>query len=306
MTDKDRIRICSQCKKRYLSLQKGIVCSLTGEHATFESECPDYDEDIVAAQDSESEKDAGTPSCSEENDPQEELRKLEEEKKESVGYWLFLLVLGIVALSLFLAPNLTGISNQAQQHLSRFLRIIFIIVGLFSCILALRGLKGIRLTKAYPYLPSFRVFLWLFVGLPMAFMFFRAILALFLGRSSAPLLLEIMPITLAYAALYSVYKNKTSSFSILKYSLLGNMVESVGMTVLLLVLQPFEFATSIGAFGVLAVFILWPAIGLLYLFKAKGAAVAMPIESRTPSKAGKYLFYIHIVVCAITFVSMYL
>ena len=40
-----RVKICEKCLKRDYSAKKGIVCSLTGEHAAFEVTCPDYAED---------------------------------------------------------------------------------------------------------------------------------------------------------------------------------------------------------------------------------------------------------------------
>lgn len=43
-----RLAICQQCKKRGFNPNRGIVCSLTNEHATFERSCPDYEEDPKA------------------------------------------------------------------------------------------------------------------------------------------------------------------------------------------------------------------------------------------------------------------
>lgn len=44
-----QLQYCRQCKYRHTDLKKGLLCSLTGEKATFEGECPDYlkDETII-------------------------------------------------------------------------------------------------------------------------------------------------------------------------------------------------------------------------------------------------------------------
>ncbi len=43
-----RLKFCQQCTSKQFSPQKGIVCAHTGEHATFDMNCPDYIEDPVA------------------------------------------------------------------------------------------------------------------------------------------------------------------------------------------------------------------------------------------------------------------
>ena len=45
-----RLEFCQKCTKREFSPQKGIVCSLTKEHATFDGKCVDYHEDEKEAQ----------------------------------------------------------------------------------------------------------------------------------------------------------------------------------------------------------------------------------------------------------------
>lgn len=48
MTREERLKFCEQCTKRKFDMKMGLVCSLTGEQATFEGTCPDYDEDAEA------------------------------------------------------------------------------------------------------------------------------------------------------------------------------------------------------------------------------------------------------------------
>lgn len=45
MTREERLEFCLVCTKRKPNIKKGLLCSLTGEHATFEGNCNDYDED---------------------------------------------------------------------------------------------------------------------------------------------------------------------------------------------------------------------------------------------------------------------
>ena len=39
---------CNRCTNKQFNSKKGIVCRLTGEHADFDIECPDYVEDKAA------------------------------------------------------------------------------------------------------------------------------------------------------------------------------------------------------------------------------------------------------------------
>ena len=42
LTREERLRVCAICKNRKIDLKKGLVCSLTDEHASFEGECNNY------------------------------------------------------------------------------------------------------------------------------------------------------------------------------------------------------------------------------------------------------------------------
>lgn len=42
MTREEQVNICRCCEHHKLDMAKGIVCKKTGEHATFDEECPDF------------------------------------------------------------------------------------------------------------------------------------------------------------------------------------------------------------------------------------------------------------------------
>ncbi|GAB3341138.1 hypothetical protein GCM10027429_29130 [Marivirga atlantica] len=45
MTREERLQFCKKCTNRKMDMQQGLICSLTGEKATFEGECPDFNLD---------------------------------------------------------------------------------------------------------------------------------------------------------------------------------------------------------------------------------------------------------------------
>ena len=53
LTAEEKIRICAKCQNRKMTMQKGIVCGLTGEKPQFEENCEffnvdeKYEEDIL-------------------------------------------------------------------------------------------------------------------------------------------------------------------------------------------------------------------------------------------------------------------
>lgn len=50
MNREDQVKFCKICQNRSFSMDKGVICSLTNEPATFVDECPDFKLDDVAAQ----------------------------------------------------------------------------------------------------------------------------------------------------------------------------------------------------------------------------------------------------------------
>ena len=58
MTREEKIKYCSVCKNRKLDIDRGIICSLTGDIALFENECENLvvDQEEVARQESEKDK----------------------------------------------------------------------------------------------------------------------------------------------------------------------------------------------------------------------------------------------------------
>lgn len=45
MTREDQLTFCKKCTNRKMDMQQGLICSLTGEKANFENECPDFNLD---------------------------------------------------------------------------------------------------------------------------------------------------------------------------------------------------------------------------------------------------------------------
>lgn len=48
LTRDQYLAVCNTCLKRQFDKQKGIVCQLTGEHASFDQTCPDLEVDQLA------------------------------------------------------------------------------------------------------------------------------------------------------------------------------------------------------------------------------------------------------------------
>ena len=46
VTREERLHYCRICNNRTLNLQRGLLCSLTNEPATFEHTFPDFSEDL--------------------------------------------------------------------------------------------------------------------------------------------------------------------------------------------------------------------------------------------------------------------
>ena len=51
MTREEQLIFCKKCTNRKMDMQQGLICSLTGEKANFEIECPDFnlDESVKVA-----------------------------------------------------------------------------------------------------------------------------------------------------------------------------------------------------------------------------------------------------------------
>ncbi len=47
MNREDRLKYCKICTKRLFISEKGIVCSLTNEHASFNKYCKEFKEDLI-------------------------------------------------------------------------------------------------------------------------------------------------------------------------------------------------------------------------------------------------------------------
>jgi len=42
MTREEHLHFCKVCEKKSFHMNKGIICSLTGDIASFEQTCPDF------------------------------------------------------------------------------------------------------------------------------------------------------------------------------------------------------------------------------------------------------------------------
>jgi len=82
MTKENQLQFCKQCKNQKFTMEKGIVCSLTNNKASFEKTCKDYIEDPIAKRKVEEIR---------------ELAEFKEIEEESLGLSSFGIKNGIVA-----------------------------------------------------------------------------------------------------------------------------------------------------------------------------------------------------------------
>ncbi len=47
MEREDRLQFCKKCSNRKFSREKGLICSFTGEQASFEESCTNFVEDVI-------------------------------------------------------------------------------------------------------------------------------------------------------------------------------------------------------------------------------------------------------------------
>ena len=50
MTREERLQFCKVCQNRTMDFQKGIVCKLTDEQASFDGNCPNFQKDEIEAE----------------------------------------------------------------------------------------------------------------------------------------------------------------------------------------------------------------------------------------------------------------
>ena len=178
--------------------------------------------------------------------------------------------------------------------------------GLVGISMLARGIKGFFLHKEDRPLPtSFTCFIWLLIGVPILIMLWTILLAIINISEFWPFLLSIFPIVVGIMAINSVYEEKSDTFSLLRCYV---MIYTIGiaMNLLNLILEP-----TIKD-GIMLIIQLCIAAGsMLYLYRSKGVAEALPIENRTESKIGKWatisyaviLGLFTILLLAITFIS---
>ncbi len=161
MTREDQLAFCKKCTNRQMDAQQGLVCSLTGEKATFENDCPDFnlDESVkVELDDSEALEHAEVKSKL----PNEVLEKLRLEQNlpkaliagagagllgailwglitvatnYQIGYMAIAIGAGVGFSMRFLGKGIDqvfGISGGAIAVLSCFIGNFFSIIGFFA------------------------------------------------------------------------------------------------------------------------------------------------------------------------------
>ena len=118
MKREEHLKFCKRCKKQEFNSKKGIVCSLTGEIADFENECPDFEEQKFIKKKRKI------------NNDFIELLKQRGDLKISSSFTFFGVALwGIVSLALF--PMLLFIITAQEFHPGMFFGLIFYLIFLF-------------------------------------------------------------------------------------------------------------------------------------------------------------------------------
>jgi hypothetical protein len=115
-TREEYLDVCKVCTKRSFDMKKGLICSLTKEHANYnESDCPDFDYDSVAA-DKKAVSDA--------------LRKADEENSATFGLAQFGIKNQIVAGLIISGLSLTWLIIGLSYGWIFYYPIIILIIGI--------------------------------------------------------------------------------------------------------------------------------------------------------------------------------
>lgn len=131
MTRKERLEFCKICQKQKFDFKRGIVCSLTNEHADFEKECPSFvlNEKIKAL-------DAYKKDIEESKKEKNKIKKVKEKKIRIKEHFLkedWMLLVGFALLASFiirliLYTQFNYVGNGINQY---FNMVVFI-----ACIVA--------------------------------------------------------------------------------------------------------------------------------------------------------------------------
>lgn len=131
MTREERLIICKKCNNRKLDLDIGLICSLTGGKAEFDSVCNDFSQDEVVAK--------------QENEKQIEKENAEKGRKKTLK--VFYLMIGI-SISVMTISFLTFKQLNATEIVKVLVRLGFE-VGLFFAVFAGKNWARTVLTILY-------------------------------------------------------------------------------------------------------------------------------------------------------------
>lgn len=127
MERQHQLKFCQICKNRRFDLQKGIICGLTDEYATFETDCEEYAVDHDAYEKQKEKDDA---------------RRLDKEKELTGGLNAIGIRNGIAAGIIFTAAGLLLLIFDIT--ISGFPGWISTIIFLFGIIVLIKGIKHFR------------------------------------------------------------------------------------------------------------------------------------------------------------------
>ncbi|OJJ21989.1 hypothetical protein BKI52_08080 [marine bacterium AO1-C] len=123
LTREQQLEYCKQCTKRKFDMNKGVICGLTNDIATFEESCPDYENDPLVLQNANT-ADAFTASDVKHNLHQEAYEKIKQEQNFPraviVGFLASLLGAVLWALAAAVSGRLWGIFAVAVGALVGF------------------------------------------------------------------------------------------------------------------------------------------------------------------------------------------
>lgn len=130
---KNQLEFCNVCQNRSFDMKKGIICSLTGEKATFSIDCEDYKEDEKAILKRKAEI---------------ERRKSEEEFSKTAGLSSIGIkngfVTGFILIVLFIGFNLATIVFFDRIFFISFTLLILCIISITWQVSKNRNKKDIK------------------------------------------------------------------------------------------------------------------------------------------------------------------
>ena len=214
----------------------------------------------------------------------------QQNQKTSISNCFFWLLGGALCCTSIAMMAINALNGTSTEGFS-IGRILTGIVGISMLYRAIKGFQEIRADNPMP--TSMVWFIWIIIALPTALSLWGILVAIFNISEYWTSLLNVIPFIIGVMAIAHVYENKTDAFYLIKAVLI---IQAIG--VLSLLLNAIDSPTLLNK--VLFVFkFLLVAIGFQYLYFSKDIKAALPVETRTKSKLGKWLFIICIVIYAV-------